>query len=226
MCFQVSYSCEISFKQISGDDVYDFLVAFKEHAVTHIESIAKSNVYFSPILRNYAYNTPLEITREMKDATKNWMRNDIFRYRWFFDKEHQLLGIYSVQPELLGLFDCTVYFQNSTDQNYNYSDWNGVKYFEEIAAKWATADAETVNGFYGKSHHGDQIENLDDPARLDYHRKSNAYREIWDEFSHTLYCDNDVVYLTLFGAYDYDHISKFLTTIEREAKAEAENPSF
>ena len=70
MCLQVSYSCEISFKQISGDDVYDFLVAFKEHAVTHIESIAKSNVYFSPILRNYAYNTPLEITREMKDATK------------------------------------------------------------------------------------------------------------------------------------------------------------
>lgn len=222
----MSYSCEISFKQISSDEVYEFLVKLKEHAIANIDTIAKSNVYFSPILRKHNYRAPLEITRELRAETKSWAQNDIFKYRWFFDKEHKLLGVYSLQPQLRELFDCTIHFQNSTDQNYDYSDWNGIPYFEKIAAKWSTADAKTVNDFYSKSHHGDQIENLDDPARLDYHRKSNAYREIWNEFEHTLYDENNIVYLTLFGPYDYDPIGKFLAHIENEAKAEAETPSF
>lgn len=221
----MSYSCKISFKQLSGDEVYDFLVKLKEHAIANIEAIAKNNVYFSPIMRKHNCRTPFEITRELRAETKSWAQNNIFKYRWFFDKEHQLLGVYSLQSQLRDLFDCTVHFQNSTDQNYDYSDWNGVAYFESIAAKWSTADAETVNEFYSKIHYGDQIENLDDPARLDYYRKSNAYAEIWDEFSHTLYDDSSIVYLTLFGSYDYEVIGKFLATIEREAKAEVENPS-
>lgn len=222
----MSYSCEISFKQISSDEVYEFLVKLKEHAIANIDTIAKNNVYFSPIMRKHNYRTPLEITRELQAETKNWAQNDIFKYRWFFDKKHQLLGVYSLQPQLRHLFDCTIHFQNSTDQNYEWSDWNGIPYFESVAAKWSAADATTVNKFYGIIHYGDQIENLDNPARLDYHRKSNAYHEIWSEFEHTLYDENSIVYLTLFGPYDYKHVGKFLACIEKEAKTEAENPSF
>lgn len=211
----MSYSCEIFFKQLSGDDVYDFLLKFKQEAIAHIPEIAERNKWYSPLFRKYSLKNDFTITHELRDETINWAKLSVFRYRYFYDKKLQLLGMYGVDESMKGLFDSICYFQNSTDQDYSFDEWNGVKYFEEVANKWRQASDEEVKAWHEKKYNEpwDQ-DGLSCICDLDYYRRTAAYHEIWHNFEHTLENDNSVVYLSLFGFYDFKHMSKFYQCIK------------
>ena len=46
----MSYNCEISFKEINPEDVYDFLVTLRNKLVDNIENIAKDNYTYAPFV--------------------------------------------------------------------------------------------------------------------------------------------------------------------------------
>lgn len=209
----MSYSCTISFKQIAGNDVYSFLQEFKKVTTERFESIANSNASFSPISRSLSLGADrIKMTDELLGATENWARNTVFKYRFFYNSDLQLLGMYGVDECMKDMFNCTVHFQNSCDQDYDYNEWSGIKYFESVVEKWKNSEDEKV------------IENFKETIRsewdakendIDYWKKSFVYREIWGNFENTLEDDSSVVYLSLFGSYEILSIKQFVALIRK-----------
>lgn len=216
----MSYSCYISFKQLAGDDVYNFFLDLKKEAVSHIPDIAKQEYMFSPLCRIQEIGKPFQWSEDIKEKTENWAKQAIFHYRYFYNKELQLLGVYSVPDCMQNLFDTTIYFQNSCDQDYEYTTWKGVPYFEMVVEKWSTASEKEVKNWYTEKEN--RTWDADDWFDLDYFRKTIVYKEIWEQFRESLFDDDAVVHLSLFGGYDYGHMKHFYQCIEDVVKKEME----
>ena len=215
----MSYSCTISFKQIPACEVYPFLQSFKKEVTSHLKEIAEKKFSFSPFAdKCYKMNGELaQMTNELRSATRDWAAGKVFRYRYFYDAELQLLGVYGVPYCIEHLFDCTVCFQNSCDQDYDYEEWNGVAYFETVASKWKNkADEEVLKAFKEKRN---EEWNEEHCSSLEYYRKTFVYEEIWEKFENTLFDDDSVIYLSLFGSYDYHPLGVFVKHVENHTKA-------
>lgn len=66
-----------------------------------------------------------------------------------------------------------VYFQNSTDQNYEYKTWNGISVFEQVVKEMlALSEAEILH----------IAESYDDEDKLDieYYRQTTIYQKIYE----------------------------------------------
>ncbi len=215
----MSYSCTISFKTIPAEDIYDFLILLKNKTTESFGHIAEDNFIFSPFSKKHVKE---EDEAEMHKAfweTTDWARMHVFTYRYFYLKEHKLLGVYSLNEEQQALFDCTVYFQNSTDQDYDFTEWQGVPWFEEVAAKWANTTDEDILQAYKAEYDQDfeyDYEGYEDEKlreKIAYARRTFAYKEIWELIEPTLYHENGVVYVSLYGGYELSTLSEFATQV-------------
>lgn len=213
----MSYSCTISFKKIKSDDVFNFLSEFKKANTAQLSEIAKENYFYCPFIRNDFFDAPRDIKdipyEEMKQAY-SWAR-DVFSFRYFYDVENQLLGVYGVPTAVEKLFDGSVYFQNSCDQNYEKSEYGGIQTFEDIFEKWMKAPNSVIYDKYKKENLSDFFEEYttaeEQNKMLDYYRKSFCYDEIWDKYKRTLFDDESAVYLSLYGGlYDILELKTFV----------------
>lgn len=232
----MSYSCEISFKNIESKYVYEFLVEYKKLVTEHIEDIAKENVWYSPLLKHdfeyeWAKRPYIEMKRELYDSIYHWAYR-VFQFRYFYIPEHNLLGIFGVPDSVKEMFDNTSYFQNSTDQDYDFDDWKGIPWFEEVATKWKNCSlnelVRTYNDIYGDDsdyHHMTNAEYLSNEEESIYYRKSFCYKDIWRNIEQYLFNDDGIVYLSLFGFYDADPMRQFSIAIYKSAKDEVRNHS-
>ena len=213
----MSYYCQISFKQIPGDKVYSFLQDFKKKVIEHLKEIAEDNFAFSPIFKAQPFLLQeFTVTKELLDETKNWAINNVFRYRFFYDEKLHLLGMYAIPKSTQHLFDCTIQFQNSSDQDYDFEEWKGIQYFEDVVEKWKNATDEKVKEDYKRRRNEDWT--LKYCSNLDYYRRSFVYEDIWDNFEYTLFNDEAVVYLTLFGPYDFQPPRSFAHFVKEKTK--------
>lgn len=209
----MSYSCTISFKQIPASDVFDFLGAFKKAAYEKLEDIAKENSSFSPIMRECPIGKEFTISDEIREKTRIWAQASVFHYRHFYNKELGILGVYGVPDCIQDIFDLTVYFQNSCDQDYNFEEWNGIPLFEEIAAKWKSRSLEEIAKLIDRESDIDDMRDLE-KTEPQYYAKSACYEEIWSHFENTLYDDSAALYLSLFGFYDIHELNCFVQYTE------------
>lgn len=204
----MSYSCLISFKKIKAEDVNDFFLEMKRVAKDNLDSIAEENYYYSPIsgemllcdLQDELDNKT--IYKKLLTAQEEWVKR-IFTYRWFYIKEHQLLGVFGLPDSLCSLLDSTIYFQNSTDQNYDFSEWDGIDLFRNIADKYRNLDLDDIvqlSDWHTK-------EELQQGDTLDYMRKTLCYKEIWNTYlDDKLYDESKGIYISLLSPF-YDDIS-------------------
>jgi hypothetical protein len=146
------------------------------------------------INKDYLLKNDSEYGKDQLDRA--WMRNSVFSYRFFYIPEHNLLGVFGVPDAVKDIFDLTCYFQNSCDQDYPFTDWNGIPVFEQIAEKWKNATEEEVYKAF------EYPEEHEEPIDYDYYRRSFAYNEIWRMCEHYLYYEDDVVYISMFGGYE------------------------
>lgn len=198
----MSYSCCISFKKIPAEDIQEFFVVMKNKVKETSDEIAKQNFHYSPASR--ALNSKNlsswgDCPEKDKSEQENWV-SKIFCYRWFYLKEQKTLCIFGIPDSLYNLFDTTIYFQNSTDQDYDFDTWSELEFLAPIVEKCKTLTPEQIN----------EIEGDEDPKyyidHLDYYRKSLCYQEIWGTyFDRMLYKDNEAVYISLFSLY-YDDL--------------------
>ncbi len=229
----MSYSCTISFKQIEAEDVYDFLISFKKCVIEHINDIAEDNFIFSPISKHddkdYARMNDLEFyTKEtaMIEKTENWAMRSVFHYRYFYDKEHKLLGVFGVSKCCQDIFDNTIYFQNSYDQDYEYDEWKNIDIFEQIVNKYKQMSYEDIKNIYNKDLDEDSYFSFDNEyknyneeeklEKIEYWRKSYIYEQIWSMFEKYLYDEDSVVYLSLFGYYDFEVKRSFVMAVKHK----------
>lgn len=203
----MSYSCEINFKHIEAEDIPEFFLKLKKHAVENLENIANDEYCF--------------YKETMYKTIENWARLAIFNYRWFYDKENKLLGVFSIQNCMKNLFDSTIYFQNSCDQDYDYSDWNGIELFENIANKWKNATIDDVVKALDYELCENNFDEFDTSEEgVEYNKRSLCYDEIWKMFSDYLYDEDSVTYISLFGWYDAEPLMKFEYYIKEKRKKE------
>lgn len=205
----MSYRATISFKTIEATEIYEFFKKFKAEATNHLEEIAKDNFLWSP------YSKEREETDERKlfSSTEMWARSSVFSYRYFYLAEHKLLALFGVPNCLQGLFDLTVCFQNSCDQDYDFDEWKGIPIFEKIAEKWKNSSDDDVHERF--EYPAEHEEDTD----YDYYRRTFAYDEIWEMFEDYLYQEEKVVYISLYGYYDISQIMCF----SRMCKEQYEN---
>lgn len=218
----MSYSCTISFKQIKSEEIYPFLQTLKEEAEKIASEVAKYEYIYSPIYKWMGYDeekekiikeetffkTRSEETLRTERENENWVIK-LFTFRWYWDYEKSVLMIYSIPDQLQHLFDNTVYFQNSCDQDYEFEEWSGIKYMEEIAMKWKYLPDKNIISKYKEIFSYSSKEIIESEIDINYYRKSFCYEEIWDRIEWTLYDDNKVVYLSLFSTWnDYDVLKR------------------
>jgi hypothetical protein len=193
----MSYGCDISFKKVKAENVYTCLQEFKEHCIGKVEDIVKDNFIFSPpfkkhiITENIDPNSWDKDTIEMKDQVETWLSNSILKYRCFYLPKYELLGIYGVDKCVKDFFDNSIYFQNSTDQDYDYDIWNGIDIFEALRDNWKYMSDEDILEFYP------------DETDFEYFRKTKIYESIWKLVEHTLEDDKSALYLSLIGYWDF-----------------------
>lgn len=193
----MSYSATINFKTVKEGELYAFFKKIKDTCKEKFDDIAEDNFIYMPSI-HFANKRTLEgaSDRAKEDADRAWMRNSVFSYRFFYLPEHNLLGVFGAPDAVKDIFDLTVYFQNSCDQDYDFDDWKGVSIFEQIAEKWKNATDEEV---YKAFEYPDEHE---EPIDYDYYRRSHAYDEIWRMCETYLYHEEEVVYISMFGGYE------------------------
>lgn len=201
----MSYSCVISFKTIEADKLYGFFQQLKLKIIEKFPEIAKDNFIYLPSIRQKG---ALKGANEwaVDEINEKWVLDGMFRYRYFYLPRHNLLGIFGIPDEIKNMFDTTLGFQNSCEQDYDYSYWKGVPVFEELAERWRTASNEIIIAkLFGKID-----EELDRDGNFEYWRKTFAYEAIWSLIEEYLFNDTSCVYLSIFGGYELNHIQRFI----------------
>lgn len=206
----MSYGAEICFKQLAAADVFSFFQKLKAECTAKFEAIAEKEFLYLPSTTSQYkgiddYNLQL--------INRNWMRNSIFSFRYFYLPELQLLGMFSIPDAVQFLFDAVIYFQNSTDQDYDFNSWKGIDDFEIIASKWQMVSEEVVFKHYVETRdsHEDR-----DSFDYEYYRKTFAYEEIWSLIDKFLYNEELVVYTSLYGGYEIHEMQTFCNLCQQK----------
>lgn len=220
----MSYSCFISFKSINAEDVFPFLVNFKHECTNHLKEIAKDECSFCPHIRKHLTipDDFVDVKTEDRKESFHWAYESVFKYKFFYNKDLHLLGMFSVPKVLYYLFDDTIHFQDSTDQDYDSDTWKNIIQFQGIYQKWMEkSDAELKKTYLKeKQEDFDEMVRTDYPTRvhspnqikqmLNYYRKSFCYDEIWQYFRNNLFYDEDNVFFSVYGGYETREITLFV----------------
>ena len=130
----MSYYAEVSFVKVKRDKVEDFFEKFKQEIRAKINEIAERNCVFSP----FGQNPSKDRWEQHKNfsASLDWAQ-ELFTYRAFFigTGEDEVLAVVGVPSPCTGIFDDTIFFQDSTDTDYDYETWDKVSLFKKIVAE-------------------------------------------------------------------------------------------
>ena len=147
----MSYSFTMSFCEVKNKtEAFDKALAYIKQYQTHKGMSALINNRTFPLLttqaarnNSFAYDQALYVT---------------FTFRFVYFPKHKILG-------LVGEFDdfsaTSVYFQNSTDQDYDYEEWNGISLFEKLAKEVKQFSPDQIVRFFPELPDAEIRENLE-----------------------------------------------------------------
>lgn len=211
----MSYGCDVSFKKLkSFIEMDEFISSLKEKAIEPkvVADIVNDNKYYISLNRPHSScYVEGELTDELKKDL--WSNKEIeywisylFTFRWCYidyidSYEVGYLAMFGVPRQLRSEFDGTVRFQNSTDQDYDRTEWSGLEAFEQIYDIWFEAPPEEAYRYYYGDVEEEDVENFIKSGDYDYERKSATYKMISDPIVACLY-ENNCSYISLFRLYD------------------------
>lgn len=219
----MSYSCLISFKKLNPADIIPFLVSFKKSCTKHLKDIAQDEYGYCPFIRN-SLTVPdnfTDITVEERQKAQAWA-HELFKFKYFYNTELGLLGVFGVPAPLTVLFDGTIPFQNSTDQDYEREMYNGITQFDAIFCKWMTMPDADFREEYAKRKNesfDDYIatwhpEILNNEIKIEqkkaYYKRTFCYEEIWSRFEKHLWNDEQNIFFSVYGPYERQEVMRFV----------------
>lgn len=197
-------------------DVIPFLKDFKYAYIKRIPEITKEIWTFCPAVEKNLFNFPDLLSEDKLELSEclNWAK-DCSRFKYFYDNEFKLLGIVGVPKCLKELFDTSVVFQNSSDQDYDRDIWSKIKAFEDIYNKWITKDVDEIKDSYNLEDDyfdfdKDYPEPIERGEKLMYWKQTFAYREIWGRYEQEIFDDDNAIYFSLFGIYESSKLYRIL----------------
>ena len=209
----MSYQCDISFKSLEPDKVFAFLQDLKATlknsdicislgkdfqqcgAVSQL-TLSEQEEHFGKykdFKSFYLSKDPYDMLRI--NAAKEAM-DACMRFKWFYIPEEKLLGMFGVPKTWQPLFDNTTFFQNCSDHDYDWNEWNGIPMFERCVQR---AQDISVDGL--KFAMGLSDDDLQEGGE-DYWRKSLVYDLVWSSIEKFLWDDGRAVYISFLGYYD------------------------
>lgn len=165
----MSYRIDLSFKNCEQKDVYKNICKFEELLLWHAEEYIKDNLIFIRI-------------DEDKDRFYNNEQVDkfiatLFKHHIWYCEEIKALCIVwgSNVKEIDKWFDGYVYFQNSTDQDYDYKTWEFNDKFREISHNIQALSKEEFKKLFLKKYPDYYLDDEQMPEDDEYLRKSTVY---------------------------------------------------
>lgn len=236
----MSYNCTISFTHIAPEDVFTFMTDLKKACTERLEDIAKDEYGYCPFVRNslLVERDFAKITKAQKEEAKAWAHN-LFKWKFFYNQELSLFGMMGLPNALHDLFDGTVYFQDSTDQDYDEKAWKGIRVFEVLYSKYMQFSDDYVEQIYNSKRDVPFKEMMKDEhpdatpeeikKTLDYYRRTFCYDKIWSYLSQYLWDESATVFMSVYGAYEIQEIYSFIKfchqqEIEWEDKSDIGRP--
>ena len=185
----MSYSCEISFKQIQSNEIYSFFQSIKKSLQDNeiVNGLCKDLMFNHKLARitlsqidehfekykdfSDLYKARLDddtngynIVEDLKESVKKNLT-----FRWFYISEENLLGVFGVPKTLQRFFDNMTYFQNSTDQDYDWETWDNIDLFQRCVKRAKDISLKALK--IAKDVSDEALIDLDE----EYWRKSLAY---------------------------------------------------
>ena len=113
----MSYEFSLLFKQVENEaEAFEF--------ARNITQIAYFNAY--DIIKMQLWKRPSEHYRDASMQTDLFWVQSLFNFRFVYWKKEKLLGLFDTgYPDVVvNCFDCNQFFQNATDQNYDFDSWS------------------------------------------------------------------------------------------------------
>lgn len=169
----MSYKLDLSFKNCKAQDVYKNICEFEDLLLKNAEQYIKDNLIFIKIdkEKDKFYNT------EQVDK----FISTLFKHHIWYCEEISALCIVwgSDIKEINDWFDGYVYFQNSTDQDYEYKTWNFNKYFRKIKNHINKMKIDKfVKEYIQSKDYYDENDKEHILKDVDYYKKSFVYETI------------------------------------------------
>lgn len=174
----MSYWFRMNFKEIEEKNLLDFCIMVSEECKKAATEILINNKFYIPSIANdFDEINNHEYRRKWREIDRYWLYS-LFAIRYVYWRDKKLLGIIGEIPEKIKDTLTSIEFQNSTDQDYDYEEWYGINYFEEIVRKLKDADAADVAFYLSKER---DSYNKDEVAEdLEYYRKTAIYEIIYN----------------------------------------------
>lgn len=169
----MSYSFGMFFMECKPEEVLCKCLEITKKITDEPTKLLDANRLYLPSYK-YQISSENEFLNAKGIFDQMWLYQ-LFNFRFVYWKDYQLLGLcgydYNVKPD----FKLHVEFQNSCDQNYEYSTWQGITCFETVISEVESMTLEQILNAYGDGYSIEEIE-----TDLPYYKKSLIYKRIYD----------------------------------------------
>ena len=159
----MSSAIEMTFYKIGQNNVLEVISKITEAFRSDIDNILEENRIFIPSNR---YS-------ECAEADNNTWLMQVMTRKFCYWKQYSLLGVVGNTPNVDGLKGYSVYFQDSTDQDYEYAEWPPFKFFKETIREVKSMSSADIL----KEMEWDEDDELPDEG---YYRRTAVYKRIYD----------------------------------------------
>lgn len=193
----MSYGFNMFFKQVeSKTEAFEFGIKVMNSLKKNAEEYIRKYKYCIPSHCDFLEDTS---SNSYKQADEYWLYM-MFVKSFTYWEEKKLIGMFGerLPKETAILFDTEVYFQDSTDQDYDYETWGDkISYFKEIVNRVQNMDKESLLEVMKQRWHYDEdevdeIQETREKIEKDplYYRQSAAYEIIFDELDLSTWMDD------------------------------------
>lgn len=183
----MSYGIDISFHKAENKlEAFELAQAAMKEIADNAQDYMKDTMCYSPLVRmakkEPEYDSTLwdKYDASVHLANRLWIRN-VFNFRFMWWPEYKLLGVISRSEYLKNLGWKEVYFQNSTDQDYPYTEWENIcEMFDEKVKQAQAVSTESICAAMDEYEKKEYVTPEEIEEHCEYHRRWKAYTDIFD----------------------------------------------
>lgn len=200
----MSYAIDLSFKEMKKDQIFDFIQKFKELVIKpeEVKKRIKENYHFS-VQWVVGSNSNGIDDFDVEDRIESWI-DRLFTFKFIWIERYSLLACVIRGDDLANsLFDGNVFFQNSTDQDYDYKVWKDIRPFKEISdsVEKLSFDEEGIDSLRKLSRNVWFNEPLSDLTenKFEYYKRSLVYDLVFDPIEDIVFGDKNSIWVKMLS---------------------------
>lgn len=172
----MSYYFGMYFVECEPENVLDKCLSVLKTIMNNAEDIIKDELHYAPS-KKHKDLIDANIAKRYDEA---WLYQ-VFNFPFVYWSEYKLLGLsgYDYPKEVEEEFTLHVEFQNGTDQNYEYSTWEGISCFDKWVQESKTISIPDMVAAFGEYSYYDEEELNQDKDMELYSRQSLVYETVY-----------------------------------------------